>query len=233
MTNTNTEGEGRKKNSNVFTSALMAGIPLAFIAGLFVGFQLWGEPNVQADEAANTPQRYEIPIYDNDPTLGPDDAVVTIVEFSDYECPYCRTYHWETFGQIIDTYGDQVRYVFKDLPLTSIHPNAVPAAIAAHCASEQDAFWDYHDMLFSMQLGLARESYLTYAGLLDLNTNTFEDCLDSGAYDNIVMEDINVLTNLNAPLSTPTFFINGQYMAGAQPFTEFARLIDAELEAAN
>lgn len=230
---TNNKTERRRGSSNTVTSALMVGIPLAFFAGLFLGFQLWGTPNIEADQAANVTQRYDIPIYDDDPTMGPEDAPVTIIEFSDYECPYCRSYHVETFGQIIDAYGDQVRYVFKDLPLTSIHPNAVPAAVAAHCASEQNAFWDYHDLLFSMQLELARDSYLTYAGSLNLDTDEFADCIDSGDFESVVMEDTNILTNLSAPISTPTFFINGQYMAGAQPFSEFARVIEAELDSAN
>jgi protein-disulfide isomerase len=208
-----------------------------FIAGLFVGYQVWGKPNVQADQAANNPSnpapRYEITIEDDDPVLGSEDAMVTIVEFSDYECPYCQRYHSQTFSQILATYGDQIRYVFKDLPLTSIHPNAVPAANAAHCAHEQNAFWDFHNLLFSMQQGLNDNAYAAYANQLGLDTASFEECLNEGRYVNVVMQDTNVLTAINAPLSTPTFFINGQYLAGAQPFSEFARLIDAELESAN
>lgn len=236
---TDTTKKRSRKESSTVTSALIAGLPLMFLAGLFVGHQLWATPNVQADQAnqaglaSNTPQRYEIPIYDDDPILGPEDAPVTIIEFSDYECPYCQRYHQQTFDAIIDTYGDQVRYVFKDLPLTSIHPNAVPAAAAAHCAHDQNAFWEFHDLLFSMQLGLSTEAYFAYANALGLDQATFEACLNEGRYVNTVMEDVGVLTRLNAPLSTPTFFINGQYLAGAQPFSVFAQMIEAELENAN
>jgi len=223
-------------NPAVF-SALIAGLPLMFIAGLFVGFQVWGKPDVQADQVANNPPssapRYEIQITEDDPVLGNENAVVTIIEFSDYECPYCQRYHAQTFSQIVATYGDRVRYVFKDLPLTSIHPNAVPAANAAHCAQEQNAFWDFHDLLFSMQQGLNESAYRAYANQLGLDSTAFGDCLSEGRYVSIVMQDTAILTAINAPLSTPTFFINGQYMAGAQPFSEFARLIDAELENAN
>jgi len=214
-------------------SALIAGLPLMFLAGMFLGYQIWGTPNIQADQAADSSGRYEIPIEDDDPVLGRADAPVTIVEFSDYECPYCQRYHAETFSQIIDTYGDQIRYVFKDLPLTSIHANAVPAANAAHCAHEQNMFWEFHDLLFSMQLGLSTEAYFAYANALGLDQATFEACLNEGRYVNTVMEDVGVLTRLNAPLSTPTFFINGQYLAGAQPFSVFAQMIEAELENAN
>jgi len=233
---TDTTKKRSRKESSTVTSALIAGLPLMFLAGLFVGHQLWATPNVQADQAnqaglaSNTPQRYEIPIYDDDPILGPEDAPVTIIEFSDYECPYCQRYHQQTFDAIIDTYGDQVRYVFKDLPLTSIHPNAVPAAAAAHCAHDQNAFWEFHDLLFSMQLGLSPTAYLEYANALGLDMDTFTDCMDEGKYDQIALQDTRILTDINAPISTPTFFINGQYLAGAQPFSEFARLIDAELD---
>lgn len=223
----------RAGESVTTTSALIAGLPLMFLAGLFVGFQLWGTPNIQADQEANTPDRYEIPISADDPVLGSDDAPVTIVEFSDYECPYCQRYHSETFDQIMTTYGDQVKYVFKDLPLTSIHPDALPAANAAHCAQEQGDFWDYHKLLFSNQLGLSDDAYLSYADYLGFNMDEFATCLAENRYVDVVMEDTSVLTALNAPLSTPTFFINGQYVAGAQPFSVFVELIDAELANAN
>jgi len=218
-------------------SALIAGLPLMFIAGMFVGYQLWGKPNVQTDLAAANPSsevpRYDIQISADDPVVGNENAPVTIIEFSDYECPYCQRYHSQTYQQILSTYGNQIRYVFKDLPLTSIHPNALPAANAAHCAHEQNAFWEYHDLLFSMQLGLSDSAYNTYAQQLGLDAASFEDCLNEGRYNNTVMQDTSVLTAINAPLSTPTFFINGQYLAGAQPFSEFARLIDAELANSN
>ncbi len=227
----------RAAPNNTAFSALIAGLPLMFIAGMFVGYQLWGKPNVQADQAADSPstpaQRYDIPIEDDDPVLGSETAAVTIIEFSDYECPYCQRYHDQTFDQILATYGDQIRYVYKDLPLTSIHPNAVPAANAAHCAHEQNAFWDFHDLLFSLQRGLNDTAYVAYADQLGLDMPSFEECLNEGRYVNIVMKDTAVLTAINAPLSTPTFFINGQYLAGAQPFSVFAQLIDAELESAN
>jgi len=222
MTN-HTKKRSVAKPSTVF--AVIVGLPLMFILGLIVGYQLWGQP-----EAAGS---NEIPIADDDPILGRADAPVTIVEFSDYECPYCQKYHAETFSQIIAVYGDQIRYVFKDLPLTSIHANAVPAANAAHCAHEQNAFWEFHNLLFSMQLGLNDDAYLAYADALNLDRGSFEECLNEGRYERSIMQDIKILTDRNIQLSTPTFFINGQYLAGAQPFSVFAQIIDAELEKAN
>ena len=223
----------KKTSTNTLISLLVTALPLMFIIGLFVGFQLWASPNVQADQTANTPERYEIPIYDDDPVLGNPDAPVTIVEFSDYQCPFCRQYHEETFGQILINYGDQIRYVYKDLPLDSLHPNAAPAANAAHCAQEQDAFWEFHSLLFSNQLGFEEQAYLAYAESISLDMTSFEDCLTEGRYLDTVGRDIDILVKINAPLSTPTFFINGQYLSGAQPYSEFARLIEAELDALN
>ena len=220
MTNINAKKRSAAKPTTV--SALIAGLPLMFLVGLFVGYQLWAQPE-------STPEL----VADDDPVLGPADAPVTIVEFSDYECPYCQRYHAETFSQIIETYGDQIRYVFKDLPLTSIHPNAVPAANAAHCAHEQNAFWEFHDLLFSMQLGLNDNAYFAYANSLGLDQGAFEECLNEGRYNRTVMQDMKILTDRNVQLSTPTFFINGQYLAGAQPFSVFAQIIEAELEKAN
>lgn len=162
--------------------------------------------------------------------MGSEDAPITIIEFSDYECPYCQRYHLETYPLIMETYGDQIRYVFKDLPLSSIHSNALPAANAAHCAQEQNAFWEYHDLLFSMQMGLNDNAYLAYADALGLDQAAFEECLNESRYVDRVFQDIQALTSIGAPLSTPTFFINGMYMAGAQPFSVFSTLIETELE---
>jgi len=214
-------------------SILFAGLPLSLLLGLWLGYQLWGKPNVQLDQQTGEITRYEIPIDEHDAVRGPADAKVTIVEFTDYECSYCQRYYTSTYPQIMEQYGDKVRYVVKDLPLVSIHPNAIPASIAVHCASEQDAFWEYHDLLFNMQFGLGDEAYQSYAQNLDLDLGSFNTCLGSGRYDRAVLADTSILTNINAPVSTPTFFINGQYVAGAQPFEIFAQLIEEELAAAD
>jgi protein-disulfide isomerase len=214
-------------------TVLLAALPLSLLLGLWLGYQIWGTPNVQLDQQTAEIESYDIPIDEYDAVRGPADAKVTIVEFTDYECGYCQRYYTTTFPQIIEQYGDQIQYVVKDLPLVSIHPNAIPASIAAHCAGEQNAFWEYHDLLFNMQFGLNDDAYQAYAQNLGLDLGSFNTCLDSGNYDRAVMADTNILTNINAPLSTPTFFINGQYLAGAQPFEVFAQLIEAELAAAD
>jgi protein-disulfide isomerase len=173
--------------------------------------------------------RYEIPIDAYDAVRGPADAEIVMIEFTDYECPFCQRYYTETFTQIMEVYGDQIFYVVKDLPLVSIHPNAAPAAIAAHCAGEQDSFWEFHALLFSMELGLNNSAYQSYAERLQLDLAAFNECIDSGRYEQTVLADTYILQEIGAPISTPTFFINGLYVAGAQPFAVFAEIIDAEL----
>ncbi|MFN2143698.1 MAG: DsbA family protein [Anaerolineales bacterium] len=222
--------DNKKKQGIPMTAGLIALLPVMFIAGLFVGYQLWATPNIETAQAAGVAERYNIPIFADDAVMGSKDAPITIVEFSDYQCPYCRQYHNETFGKILSEYGDVVYYVFKDLPLESLHPEAKPAANAAHCAAEQDQFWAYHNLLFGNQAGFGFDAYITYANSLDLDMPAFVDCLEEGRYLDTIDLDVQILVDLNAPLSTPTFFVNGQYLAGAQPFSEFARLIDAELE---
>jgi protein-disulfide isomerase len=218
-------------------------LPLTFIIGLAVGYFIWGRvPAVTASEAAgassstdttgasSTPQqvvRYEVPI-DDDPALGPQNAAITIVEFSDYECPYCRRWHSEVYPNLRDAYAEQVRFVYRDFPLSSIHPNAFPAAEAANCANEQGAFWDFHEMLFSMELGLGSEAYQAYASRLGLDASAFSECLESGRFGGEVQADYDFAAELGVR-STPTFFINGIAVVGAQPFEVFQQVIDKEL----
>jgi protein-disulfide isomerase len=180
-------------------------------------------------ETASTQQvvRYDVPV-DDDPVLGPADAPITIIEFSDYECPYCRQWHTQVYQQLIDAYGDQIRFVYRDFPLESIHPNANSAAQAANCANEQGEFWAYHDLLFGMELDLGEDTYLQYASQLDLDQAAFKACLDSGRYQEEVQADFDFAANLGVR-STPTFFINGIAVVGAQPFDIFQQVIEREL----
>jgi protein-disulfide isomerase len=225
----------RRRSSLLFTLL----VPLAFAVGLGAGYLLWGRPagaEAQASAGQNqaaaqdTPRqitRYDVPV-DDDPVFGPADAPITIIEFSDYECPYCRSWQAEVLPRLIETYPDQVRLVYRDFPLTSIHPNAAPAAAAANCAQEQDAYWDFHDKLFSMELGLSDKAYQQYASDLGLDAEAFSDCLESGRYADEVQADLEYAAQLGVR-STPTFFINGIALVGAQPFELFQEVIDKEL----
>ena len=112
--------------------------------------------------------------------------------------------------------------------MTSIHPEAFPAAVASLCADEQDVYWPYHDKLFSNERGLSRDAYLQYAADLELDVNAFETCLDSGKYDDFIQKDMDFALNMGVR-STPTFFINGLAIVGAQPMDVFSKVIDQEL----
>ena len=210
-------------------------LPLAFVVGLAAGYLFWGRSKQAPTAAPQTAvaqtggqdvKRYDVPV-DDDPSIGPANAPITIIEFSDYECPYCRRWHQEVFNRIREDYPDQVRIVYRDFPLTSIHPEALPAAISADCANEQGAFWAYHDLLFSSS-ELSEDIYIQYATDLGLDVEKFKACIASGRYDDEVQGDLQYATNLGVS-STPTFFLNGLPVVGAQPYDVFKQVIEKEL----
>jgi protein-disulfide isomerase len=121
-----------------------------------------------------------------------------------------------------------VRIVFRDFPLSTIHPQALPAAEAAQCAGEQGKFWEFHDKLFGNQRALAPENLKQYAAELSLDTERFNACLDSGQYRDDVMQDMREGQRVGVS-GTPAFFVNGRFLSGAKPFEEFKRVIDDEL----
>ena len=160
------------------------------------------------------------------PSKGPASAPVTIVEFSDFECPYCGRGE-ETVAEVVRVYGDKVRVVYRDLPLP-MHPNAPKAAEAAHCAGEQGKYWEMHAKLFANQRALEIPSLKGYAKDLKLDQAKFDKCLDSGATAALVEEGRKAGTELGIT-GTPAFFVNGVMISGAQPFDAFKEIIDAEL----
>lgn len=207
------------------TRLLLLLLPVMFFLGLGAGYAVWGK-------AGSTPapqqqvRRYSVPV-DDDPAIGPKDAPITLIEFSDYECPYCRRWHNEVYLRLMQEYGDKIRFVYRDFPLTSIHPNALPAAIAANCAYEQGAFWQFHDLLFTGG-GLGESYYLQYANELGLDLEAFQACLDAEQSLQEVQADFNYAAALGVR-STPTFFLNGLPIVGAQPYEVFKQVIDKEL----
>ena len=171
--------------------------------------------------------RQEIALAATDPSTGAANAPVTIVEFSDFQCPYCRQVA-PTLKQIRDKYGDKVRVVWKDYPLTQIHPQAFKAGEAGHCAAEQGKFWEYHDRLFANQEALQPGDLKKYAADLGLDTAKFDACLDSAKFGDRVREGVVQGTRLGVD-STPTMYVNGRLVSGAQPFEVIAGIIDEEL----
>jgi protein-disulfide isomerase len=217
-------------------------LPLAFVLGLSVGYLFWGrnagtvQPAAQVADAQPAPaqaqgtqavKRYDVPV-DDDPAIGPADAPITLIEFSDFECPYCRRWHDQVYTRLRQEYPNQVRIVFRDFPLSSLHANAIPAAEAADCANEQGAFWEFQDKLFSGEYELGSEAYLQYANDLGLDAKQFQECVDTGRYNDEVMADYQFASNLGVR-STPTFFLNGIPLVGAQPYEMFKQVIDQEL----
>jgi protein-disulfide isomerase len=217
----------RFRRSHVYAAL----IPLAFVVGLATGFLFWGRtpsPPAAPVAAVGTegPTRLEVSV-DDDPSLGPADAPITIVEFSDFNCPYCKKWHTQIYPQLMAAYPDQIRFVYRDFPITS--EESLAAAQAANCAGEQDAYWQFHDSLLSGGLDLGREAYTQYATRLGLDVEALLACLDSGKYNDEVEADARYAAGLGVS-GTPTFFINGLPLVGAQPLTEFQAVIEAELQ---
>jgi protein-disulfide isomerase len=161
------------------------------------------------------------------PFRGPAKAPVTIVEFSDFHCPFCRRVI-PTLAQLESRYGDKIKLVFRDFPIDSLHPGATKAHEAARCANEQGKFWAYHDKLLNTPPKSSPETFKELARDVGLNPNAFETCLNSGKYQTAIKEDI-AEGNRVGVTGTPAFFINGRQILGAQPLEAFARIIDDEL----
>jgi len=160
-------------------------------------------------------------------TRGPKEAPVAMVEFSDFQCPFCKSV-LSTIKQVMDSYPGKIRWVFRDFPIVSLHPTAPKAHEAARCAGEQGKFWEYHDQLFERSPRHSPQELKQYAQELKLDGSAFAQCLDSGKYQAEVNSDGQEGTRFGVT-GTPTFFINGRLLVGAQPFAEFQRLVDSEL----
>jgi len=161
------------------------------------------------------------------PSKGPANAPVEMIEFSDFQCPFCLS-AFPTVAQVVSTYGDRVHLVYRHYPLTN-HPNARPAAEASQCAEEQGQFWRYHDLLFGDPSHLADADLKQRAAQLGLDTAQFNACVDTRKYKSDVDTDIRAGDEAGVN-GTPAFFINGRVLSGAQPFEVFKRIIDEELE---
>jgi protein-disulfide isomerase len=164
---------------------------------------------------------------DGAPVRGAADAPVTVVEFSDFECPFCKQTQ-PTLKQLFERYPGKVRLAYRDFPLDSIHPQARRAAEAARCAHDQGKFWEYHDVLFTESPRLALEDLRRYAGQAGVDVTKFDSCLAAGTHKAAVQRDLDEGNRLGVT-GTPAFFINGRALTGAQPLEAFARLIEQEL----
>jgi len=175
------------------------------------------QPRVKVESAGN-------------PSTGGKDAPVTIVEFSDFQCPFCRAA--ETAVKTVkDKYGDKIRIVYLDFPL-GMHAHAMDAARAGRCAGEQGKFWELHDAMFADQSKLAPADLKADAKRLGLDTKAFDTCFDANKYDASIHKDMSQGQALGVT-ATPTFFVNGRQILGAQPAEQFEQIIDEELAQQN
>jgi protein-disulfide isomerase len=195
-------------------------------------FRVWfGE--LQASKGLNVALAYpelpriDVPIAAHDPVFGEADAPVTIVQFAEYECYYCQR-ALPTLDRLLADYDGRVKLVFKDFPL-GFHQRARPAAIAAQCAGEQDKYWDMNHLLLNNQQDLSDAAFRTYAERAGLDLAAFEACLTSGRHDAALDEDMRVAESVGVG-ATPTFFVDGIMVSGAQPYERFAALVDQALE---
>ncbi len=231
-----------------FYSALVV---LAFAAGVLVGFFAWGRNPVimAAPQATALPQAVPTTIQFT-PTVDPaalekimdqaveqtrhfkgdENAPITMVEFADYQCPFCGRHFQQTQPQIDQTYLDAGQLRFGYINMAFLGQESIWAAEAAECAADQDKFWEYHDYLYNHQAGenqgaFNKDNLKQFAADLGLDATAFNDCLDTGKYTQLVQQDTQGAQSLGFR-STPSFLINGQTVVGAQPLTAFQQVID-------
>ena len=180
---------------------------------------------------------------DNDPIIGNPNAPITIIEFSDFQCPFCARFHVETLPSIMNEYIDkgQVKLVFRDFPIQSIHPNALPASVASECANEQGKFKEMHDKLFENQKKWSNQSldnviitFGQYALDIGLEDEKFDTCLQNGKYVEEIQKDLDDGRSYGIT-GTPGFFVGNDQIGfielkGAQPFENFKKVIDTQLQ---
>ncbi|MFH1145624.1 MAG: DsbA family protein [bacterium] len=166
-----------------------------------------------------------------DPTIGPDNAKLTIIEFGDFQCPFCREV-FPTVRKMESRYKDKVRFQYRHFPVSDIHPDAMNAAKASMCAHEQEKFWQYHDLLFINQQDLSLDALRRHSNTVGLNQKQFEECLSANSYQAVIDQDLS--EGIAAGVrGTPTFFFNGVKVEGAIPPDVFDQLVQGILERLN
>lgn len=227
-------------NKFVIPGAILVGALIIAGAVVYGGdikerMQLGNAPGAKAQEGdTGTPSIVDVPVSDSDHIRGNANAQVTIVEYSDLECPFCKSFH-ATMKQVLATYGDKVRWVYKHFPLDERHPKADKEAEAAECAGElggNDAFWAYVDKVFEVtpsNNGLDLALLPALAQDLGLDKGKFESCLSSGKYAELVEAQFQEGARLGVD-GTPGSFVNGQPVRGAIPFEALKEIVDAQLE---
>ncbi|MBI5065155.1 DsbA family protein [Candidatus Woesearchaeota archaeon] len=240
--------EKNNENITINKNTLWQGLTVLF-ALLFVGSFFWNSGGSVTGAVVNDLPIVKEPTLPSQPTepsrakvslegaaavKGADNAPVTVVEYSDYQCPFCERFFSQTGPSLMKDYVDsgKVKFVYKDLPLP-FHPNAEKAAVAARCAGDQGNYWKMHDALFEKQnewssLPDASETFAGYAKELGLDDSKLKDCMKSGKFDKVIQQSIKEANTLGLS-GTPSFVINGLTVVGAQPYSVFQQAIESEL----
>ncbi len=209
----------------ISTITFVLGIFLGIVLNSTLGWNIGGGEEQQAVAAEGESAPLDVSV-DDDPSIGPKNAPVTIVEFSDFYCGYCKRFHDETLDALFEEYGDQIRYVYRDFPVVG----GVDPAMAAECADDQGAFWDYHDELFvDPRSYTSAGSLVDLAVALDLDEEEFSECLGNSTHEDEINNDLKDGQSYGVT-GTPTFFINGVRLVGAQPLSAFKAIIDEALK---
>ncbi len=235
-------------NSGVGLNYLVVAVACCFI-GILIGkaaFEVPADQTVTVDEAqlraiiesvlgerdneaASSQAQDRFALVDDDPYLGDEDAPIVIVEFSDFFCSYCKRHFDETFAPLLENYGEHIRYVYRDF--ARLTAESTPAAAAAQCAFAQGKFWEFRAAFFENQSELGYEFYLQTAAEYELDIEAYTACLDEGRYlDEVEIDGFD--GQIAGVRGTPGFFINGQILSGAQPYSIFERMIQRELNLA-
>ena len=249
----------KKSTFNTLIISIIVAVGIAsFFAGLYVSN--FNSEQISEEEFKNEIAKLELKILEkqlptnqptlpakislkNNPVIGSPNAPITIIEFSDFQCPFCAKFHMQTLPSIMEKYINEgtVKLVFKDFPIQSIHPNAVPASIAAECANEQGKFEQMYHVLFKKQKEWSNletshviVSFNQYASEIQLDEEKFDSCLRNGKYIEEIQKDLDEGRTFGIT-GTPGFFIGNEKtgfveLKGAQPFESFKKVIDNQLK---
>jgi len=242
-------------NKSTYNRLIMTIISVVIVSAFLGGYVVGGETaepkeiiireTVQSTQAIQTPPGPQIMkniSIDDDPMKGSPDAEITIIEFSDFQCPFCWRFYTQTLPLIDKEYisTGKVNFVYRDFPIISIHPNAVPAALAGECADDQGKFWEMHDIIFinqknwqSLQPSQSTNLFKEYAVEIGLNVDEFNSCVDSGKHLKEIQNDLDD-GRVYGVTGTPGFFVGNAEIGftkliGAQPFSSFQKVIDGQL----
>ena len=223
-----------------FIMGVLSGVAVAAIIGVIIMLPMINDDDstttntnkaavVNTNAAAPTPAApvvVDVEVEDGDHVRGDNNAPVAIIQYSDFECPFCSRVV-PTMEQVLEEYDGKVKLIYRHFPL-SFHENAQKAGEASECAADQDKFWEMHDLIFADQDNITVDDLKAHAATLGLNTSTFNNCLDDGDNAQKITDDFTAGAALGVQ-GTPASFVNGTMISGAQPYASFAAAIDAAL----